>query len=153
MCSPVATAVQRGRELDLKEPVLFLQHRATNVTSDIVSDLYPQPGAPRQPLRPSSLHLDELSPRRQLPLGSSEVKQDDRSATLGQAGTQAKAQVAPSSRHQDLLPRGLHGCGLRLLLWCWWRGWLTGFEPSRRPYPWSRHRPSSWLRPQMGSGS
>lgn len=84
---PVTMAAQLGSpgvELELKQPGLFILMLL--VLPQILSpDLHPSLDCP--PPRPSSLHLDELSPRGQLPLGSAEVKQDDRSASLGQAGT------------------------------------------------------------------
>lgn len=81
------------------------------------------------------ISLDELGPRGQFPLRSAEVEQDNGSTTLGQAGPQAKAQVASSSRHQNFLPRGQGGLGLSLLLWrwCWGCRCLTGLGPSSRP--------------------
>lgn len=136
-----------GREQEHKQPVplnttLPISHQTLS------PNLHQQPVLPTSPPRPSSLHLDELGPWQQLPLGSSEVKQDDRSATLGQAGAQAEAQVAPAPGHQNLLPRGLHSCGLSCLLWCWWGSclWFTGFGSRPRPCPWPRQWHGSWPR-------
>ena len=85
------------------KPVLFIHYQRLVTHQTPTSDLHPHPAPPPIP-QDSSLHLDELGPWAQLPLGSAEVEQDDRSAALGQAGTQAKAQVACSSGDHNLLP-------------------------------------------------